>query len=545
MRQLDASFGLIQASKTHQRAWKLYIYDFNSTKGNAVPDTLSRLVQGAELDAIVGPLDLTDNVLQVQVTERSSDFVQGNIQGSSITFNVADKGQVYDPVRGTESRWLKQGNGIVLKEGDASLDESTWATTFTGTIVGRAGASDRDRSNNVILQVAAEDRAATILKNEVTSAAFPQATDYQFMMRSILETELGFGPTEYDIPTTVGNQLTSQATTQFVDESALISLAKMGFVDGFMPRFNGAGVLVFYPNFSTKSADVIYSDFDFFDQFTRPFSPLEVINEVEIIGLESDMSKISQPAQVLASASVTLGFFGGDENIKVAWSDDRTQQADNPRLNVIQSVTGALIPFGAEDFSFSTDNDGGSRFGEIDVEGAFYAPLVIAMYAGQIAASFIPDLWAGLGGGNTIPVGRLIEAVLLILTQTVQATIGRGQYEVVGAPYEYVFKEIRGVARVADLPFIDIRGASIENHLIDTQVEADAIALRELRTARKRGNLWNCVMRHDLRLEPGDKFRFEETDEEFIITEIQRTITRDDAMTATLQLYETTQGVNP
>jgi len=546
MRSLSVDLEGIQLNLGRRRAWKLYVYDFNATRGNTTPDTISRLVQGETLDSAVGPLDLTDFVIQVDFTERGSDFANGTIAGNSLSFAVADRGLVYDPYGGSESNWLKQGNGVVFIEGDEDLAEANWVTTFTGTIVGRAAASARDRAGNAILQVAAEDRMAAQLKKTITSQSFDQGTPLNTIMTSILEDDVGMQASEFDIGLSVGTKLTTQASTQIVDESPMVALAKLGFIDGFMPRFRGDGVLEMYPNFSTKGYDVIYANQDLFEQFTRPFSPLEITNEVSVIGLEADMSKIEQPLQQLATASVTLGFFGGDETIPVQWSDDRTQQADNPSLNVLQSVTGALIPFGAESFSFSTDNDGGSRYGEIEIEGAFYAPLVTVLYAAIISTSFIPDAWAGIGGGNTIPIGRLVEGTTALAVSTIQATIGRGQYEIVGTPYEYVFKEIRGVARVGDLPFIDIVGITVENHLVDTQTLADSIALRELRTARKRGNSWSCVMKHDLRLEPGDRFRISDASRDFIVTQVTRSIKRgEEPQTATLQVYETTSGVNP
>lgn len=547
MRQLTDDLRLLQVAKQRQYSYKVYVYDFNSTRSNAVPDNISRLVQGATLAAIVGPLDITDAVSSVVFTERFSDVLQGSIQGNSISINIVDRGNVLDPVRGSTPRWLKPGNGVRIVEGDASLAEADWVTTFTGTIVGRAGAEQQDRAGNQLLQVAAEDRMSSLLKIKTTSQDFAQGTQYQFIMQSVLEDEVGLAPSEYELGL-VGQQLTSQATTQIVDESPMLTMGKIAFIDGFVPRFRGDGVLVFAPAFSDQGAAVVYDDFNLFEGFNRPFSPLEVVNEVEIIGLDSTLSEIAQPTQSLATAGVTLGFFGGDASIPVSWSQDSTQQARNVRLEVISSVTGALIPFGAEDLELTLDDDGGARSGRIEVAGAFYAPLVTVLYAASLAAQFIPDkvITAGIGAstGVTIPVGRLLETAASIAIATIQATIGRGDYAILGDPYEYVFKEIRGVARVDALPFVDIRGLSFENHLIDSQVEADTIALRELRTARKKANTWGARMRHDLRLEPGDKFLLPDL-REYIVTEIQRTLSRSESQTASLGLYETTAGVNP
>jgi len=543
VRTLSPELEAVQENKWQQRAWKVEIYDIRSTRTNATPDTMSRFVQGLTLDAITGPLDITSLVTTITITERSSDFVQGSVMGNSLTMSISDKNLLYDPQFGSEKRWLRAGNIIQITEGDTSLAESLWVKTFTGRLVGRPGASGRDRADNAILEIAAEDRTSELLKQVITSAPFDQGVSYATMMTSILEDEVGLGASEFVIGG-LGAQLTTQATTQIVDESPMTALAKIAFADGAVPYFRGDGVLAFTEATSEKGPAVSYTNEDMFTEFARPFSPLENQNEVIITGLASEMTKIPQPSQVLATANITMGFFGGGSSIKVFWSDDQTQQAENTRLKKISSVTGALIPFGAEEYVPTVDDDGGTRGGRIKVDGAFYAPLITSLHVGRLAASFIPDSWAGVGGGPTIPIGRIVEGIISISVSLIQATIGRGEYEILGDPYEYVFQELEGRARVDNLDIKDIRSLLVENHLIDTQAEVDAIALRELKTVRKRGNLWTSAMRHDLRLEPWDKFVLPDL-REFVITEITRTISRVNPQMATLQLFETTFGINP
>lgn len=626
-RTLTLDLDAVQEDAYKVPDFKVFVYDIVSTRSDPAPETINRIVQG-DIN-IADPLDLTEHVGAIAMVERESDFVQGSIQGNSITFTVVDRNITFDPVGGSQGNWLRQGNVIRIYEGegratrianenfngttvgvagtyslsgrdvtdsgtlevregsvggtllvegvDYTVDEfngtitglgakwvaatdyyvtytarqipvQDWPITFTGTIVGRAGADERDRGGNQLLQLAATDRAATLLQTATTSQPFAQGTLYQDMMASILEDELGFAASEYDFGSVGLSEITSQATTQFVDESPMVSIAKIAFVFGFVPRFRGDGVMVLAPNTATKGTSVFYADRSLFTGFARPFSPLDDVNEVEVLGLSATLEKVEQPVQVLARASTTLGFFGGDERIELDFSDDQTQQADSPRLNVVQSVTGALIPFGAESFTPNVDDDGGSRSGVIDVEGAFYAPLVTSLYAARIAAAAIPDSWAGIGGGNTIPVGRLIEGSAAISIATIQATIGRGQYEIVGTPFEYVFREIRRIARVKDVSIADRRSLTIENHLLDDDSgdEVQEVANRELRNVRKRGNKWTCQMKHDLRLEPFDKFTFEDDDQEFVIKQITRRLAREaETQVASLELYETTNGVWP
>lgn len=548
MRTLPFELLNAQTAVKRRRAFRLDVYDVVSTKALPIVDNISRVVQfnllgGFSLNAITGPRDFTNEVESIEFSERGSDFAQGTLAGNSLQITIADKGNRWDPVEGTEGRWLRQGNVVVLREGDLDSPLANWPTTFTGTIVGRAAMSGKDRAGNSQLTVFAEDRLLSHLKHSITTEDIPQGTTLRDIIRTILEDELFFGAEEHDLGT-VASQLTSQASTQIVDENPMVAIAKLAFPDGFVPRFRGNGVLELVPNFIDISPAVAYEDDNLFEPFQRPFSPLETPNRVEVIGLDKNQTKVTQPSQVLSTAAVTLGFFTGDASIRIKFSDDETQQAQGTRLIKNSSVNGALIPFGGEDWEPNTDDDGGVRGGRIKVEGSFFPALVVSGFAGRIAASAIPDAFAGLGGGNTIPIGRLIEGIITVVNQTIMSTIGRGDYEIVGEPFEWVFKELKGVAQIDNVDVNDFRTVVIENHLLDTQAKVDAVALRELRTIRKRGNTFSFNMRHDLRLQPMDKF-VRADNREFIIDSITRTVGRDATESCSVTCYETTTSAIP
>ena len=550
MRILDLALLNLQTAKNRRRAYKLDVYDIVSTRGTATVDSISKIVQilvgspsSPVLNVLSGPTDFTDFVESIAITERGSDFAQGTLGGNSIEITIADRRDKWDPVEGSEPRWLRNGNVVVLREGDSAVSNTLWPITFTGTIVGRAGSSGQDRDGNARLTLFAEDRMLSFLKTTVTTRDILQGTAYSDIIRQILEDELLITSDEYFLGS-AGTAVTSQASTQMVDENPMSLIAKLGFRDGFVPRFRGNGVMEMVPNFTDVSPAVIYDDSDLLIKFERPFSPLETPNRVEVIGLDKTQSKIGQPRQSLANAGLTLGFFGGDSSIKVRFSDDETQQASNTKLKTNSSVTGSLIPFGSETWVPTLDSDGGCRGGRIKVVGAFYAPLIVVGFAGRIAASFIPDGNVGFIGGSTIPIGRLIEGVVTIVNQTIMSTIGSGDYEILGEPFEWVFKELKGVAQIAEVATKDLRTIEIENHLLDTQTIVETVALRELKTARKRGNDFTVTMRHDMRLEPMDKFLRPDA-REFIVNEITRTIGRGTSEVATLACYESTGSAIP
>ena len=134
------------------------------------------------------------------------------------------------------------------------------------------------------------------------------------------------------------------------------------------------------------------------------------------------------------------------------------------------------------------------------------------------------------------------KLIMLILGQA-----GRGEYRVLGIPYEYIFKEIRAVARIKGIRSEDRQSISVENHLINSQADADERAELILRRERAKQNLRTITMIHDLRLEPDDVFALGLglDQRRYMIQSISRTLIREGQHLATLNCFEVTAGVRP
>lgn len=550
MRALSGPLALAQLNVERRPAYRFKLYDLRTAKIQNTPFTISDVVLGNALPPIAGPLDITQFVEQATLTENASNSTEQSLNGCSLRISFLDRLNVYDPVTGSEPRWLRAGNVITLEESDENVP-GEWIKTFTGFLVGQAGSDPKDRSGGAALEIQCEDRMAAFLKTTVTTRVFPQQTLLVDIANAMASEDMGLSTGEWDFGS-VGLTITEHATTQIVDESPMVALAKLFFIDGFQPYFKGDGTLSARQIQVGQSAARVYESDDLIVGIARPFSNLDGANTVEVRGLDARQSRNVQEATVIATAGLTLGFFGGDASIKVSWSDDKSLYATGVNLNVISSVTGALIPFGAEDLEIQIDDEEldsfgvptfqGSLGGRINVVGAFYAPLVTVLFALRIVASAIPDNVPLTG--VTIPVGRLIEGAASIAISTILGTIGRGEYEVRGKPYEYVYKELRGRAQVAGVGTEDERVISFENHLLSTQTLVDSIAQRELLLSRKRGNVRKITMRHDLLLEPGDSFRLP-NGRAYILQTITRTINREANQLVEIDAFEITSGVNP
>ena len=541
--------------------YRVEIFDIRSTSAEITPTRINDVVLFnlglGLLPAIVGPLDFTEQTDRIQVTEVAGDYASQGIASSTLQLTIADPRGFFDPVGNPPTvplpealgRWLRQGNVIVVREGDlASPDPAGWPITFTGAIQGQPGQDFNRTTQQSALTAKASSREVDFLRRKNTTRPFAQGVTLESVANAIAEEDMGLDVDEINWPT-FGGQLTPFRVLQFVQESALTSIAKIMFNEGFMPRFEGDGRLGLTTGSIAKAPTRTYGESEILIQVTRPILEFNGTNEVEILGLDSNLTKILQARQELARARITTGFFSRDINIPVRWSEDKTQQAQGIEFIVLNSVGASPIAFGSEAFAEFVQSDGGSVEGEIDVDGSLAAGagLFVLLVGALIGTIFIPDV-APPTGGPVAPVGRSPQTFVLQAAQLILGQTGKGEYRIFGQPYEYVFKELRGVCRVSGIRSEDRQQISIENHLINTQADVDAIADRVLRRERKKQNLRAVQMLHDLRLEPDDVFEQGTgiNARRYMIQSISRVLSREGGGgLATLNVFEVTAGVRP
>lgn len=554
-------------AQTRRPGYVLLVYDLRSTSQDVVPTRINQVVLSnvsdtpPTLPAIVGPREFTNECSQIQITESGGDYVDAGIAATVVTFTIVDPSAEFDPISNPPTvgnpealgRWLRQGNVIVLREGDlAEPNTANWPITFTGQIKGQPGQSFGREQVAASLSVRAMSRETDFLRMISTSVDFPQSTAYEVMANTIAETDMGLDAEEVVLGT-FGTHFTAFRSTQFVTESPLTSIARIMFPDGFMPRFLGDGRLGQTNGVISKGAARIYPDSQLPISIVRPIVEDNGVNEVTVKGLDPNLARVTQARQELARASITTGFFSRDAEIDVQWSDDKTQQCLNPTMQVDASIGDALFAFGSESFTNFPQTDGGSLGGRIDVDGALGASLALIAFLGVIflASAAKPDGVIASGTpvatGFTISIGRIVNAVAGKLIMTILGRQGRGQYRILGQPYEYVFPEIVRIARLIGLRSEDVQPVIIENHLINTGTDAQNAANRVLARERKKVNLRTIRIFNDLRLEPDDIFEISTgiAGRRYMIRTISRTLSRQTDNVAKLECFEVTDGVRP
>lgn len=523
--------------------YRIEVYDIQSTRNEAEPTTIGDIVAGNELPASVGPRDFTDDVVQATLNERGGDYVDEGVASSSLDFVVVDPLGRYEPILGTDNGWLRQGNVVRIREGDRQAPLEEWPYTFTGLLIGQPGYQDAREEGLAHIQVSCLDRAHIYLQQEITTQDYAQGTPFQSMIETIAQVDMGLDPAELNLPT-LSTKITAHRSTQFVRVSPLVAIAQVMFGDGFLPRFQGDGKLGAIDGNITKTSARVYANDETLKRITRPPVKANPVSEVTVIGLADTLTKVVGQRQVLAEAGITSGFFAKESRIRIRFSEDGTQQAENTVLKVRQSVNSGVLAFGAEKYTEATAADGLALEGELLIESGFHPGIVALILATQVAASYIPDTIPGPTALQTLPIGRPLRAVVMSTINILMSQIGVGRYEILGDPVEMVFEELAVTARV-DTPYLNTEvPVEISNHLLSEEADLETAALRVLRRQRAKVNVRQVEQIFDPKLEPDDVFS-DRLGRKYRIASIARALVRNGQGLATFNAQEVTPGVRP
>lgn len=467
-------------------------------------DTWATIING---DYTQVPTDLTSYVTRI---EYSFDRLQVTMS------DTADL--LFHPDAGPLRVCLKQGRIIRLMEGFEGLAESEWVTTFSGTVEG-SYSWQFQRGEYIPIQFSVFSRANNQAwkRRNVTSNNYTVGSDWSSMFENIVKDVMLLTDDEVVAPTPWG-VLFDKNSNQVVNYPPWDAIEQLAFGIQAKPWFNGRGQLALYLTTQNR-VTIVLPDNNYLRKYDAKGGAAETINKVLLTYLSNDLSRVEGPDQLLGSAMITTGFFRPSQSMEVYYSDERKTRSDNPRFIVIQSVNSGLLPVGDESMT---------KFDEfhvrIDVEISVWV-IVLAAYLLYLylAASIIPD---GVGLVATIPIGRVIQAIVLVGILIIMMSIGTGQYEVWGTPYELVYLEKQAIAQKTGVQFWEERELGIRNDFVSTTEQADALAVAALHYEVMKENPRSLLLRYDPRIEPGDIIQLSTTVKVYVES-VRRTIMRD------------------
>jgi hypothetical protein len=242
------------------------------------------------------------------------------------------------------------------------------------------------------------------------------------------------------------------------------------------------------------------------------------------------LTKVTQQDQVLGQETITAGFFKRETNRNVYWSDDRRQRAQNTKMKVLDSINAGLLPIGEETYE-EIDRFHGTVTTSVSI---FVQTLAGASLAAVLLLDYTPDkvITGGFfaSGGITIPDGRVIrglaEGALLLIIMS----IGTGNYEIWGEPYDFVHAVNKTEAFDENAPEWMEDVTEEDNDLIFDETHAQEVVVRELLHRFAEVNRWDTVIVDDPRIEVGDILELPDTSRLYV-TSYTRNIKRDTGST--------------
>lgn len=497
------------------------------------------------------PLDLTAYVEQVQIQENApyEQAEQPSPTRATITFrkNI--------PVGTFKRGFIADGVIVRILEGDRRVRDTDWVPVFTGTFRGRSGENKGTRADH------SEGFTANALGREerymsappVTTDTFPAGTDVGIIAYNIAWKWMGLGEDEILFGTF--GFILQAVTNQIVNLQPLDALYQCMFPVGKKPKFDALGRLCAIDvNLDKPAARIYTAGSQVIESLIASPNDIEVNNQVILRGLDHNMTKVVQDAQVLDTIDLTTGFFDAAVKRSTWFSPDHSQKAQETYLVARHSIAWSKARW--------TEVD--EFHGEIRIDTHFlrdvrliifvtYLSLQLAVAAIDLVIQEIPD------AGDVIVINGGVPITLAVLRSILQVTsqialagllwsmnyIGRGEYEVWGKPFEFVYQELVSDNRLVGLDDSELRAYDYRNDFISDLETLDAIGRQRLRRELLKNQTYQITMLFDPLLEVDDVIEIGAA--RYYIQTVDKTFKRGQKATMTLtalKVFEPRQRTN-
>lgn len=498
---------LIPGTKLNEIAGSLLRYPgFRVLVWNPVRNTMGEVVTGTS----EAPLELTAYVDEVTVEENIGQENAENPSPShaSITFRKNL------PVGAFRRGWIADGVIVRILEGDGRVRDTDWTCIFTGTFRGRPGENTGSRSDlSEGLTANAFGREERYMSSApITTDPFPAGTDLGEIAYSIAWKHMGLGQDEI-LFGALGFR-TQHITNQIADLAPLDALYQCMFPVGKKPKFDSLGRLTAVDTNLDKPAVRIYSAGDLMiEKLVATPNDIEVNNQVLLRGLDHNKTRVIQDFQVLDTLDLTTGFFDASVNREVFFSADHTQKAQDTYVVARHAIKWSKAEWAQVDEfrgRLSIDTHYLRNVREI-IFGAYLAL--------QVAIIALDYYFQSTSGAAAVVISVFgINITVATLRATLQTTaqlalaallwsmnyIGRGEYEVWGKPFEYVFQELVSDNRLVGLDPEELRAYDYRNDFISQIDDLDRIGREMLRRELLKNQLYDISILSDPLIEVDD-----------------------------------------
>lgn len=366
---------------------------------------------------------------------------------------------------------------------------------FNGQVDGLTGYREEHGVRTFGVSVKTRDASPLWRQTKWATDVYPVGTELGKIVEDTLKA-IGLGAAEMPAQLQTGLH-TVHGDTQLADLPVWDMLTNILQAGGQEPMINALGKFALISRDVTRTHDIALSNEQVLnitgDRVRTP------VTSLVLKWLNPELAKTNSQSQVLAKDSITAGFFKLKQERKLYWSEDRRQRAQNTFMKIIASVNDGLLPVGDEEYEQKDE-----FHGQITVTTSAWVPtLATATMAAMIAASWKGDEVTS-APGVTIPIGRYWEAVGQVAYFLIIMSLGTGNYEIWGEPYDYVHETNTTEAYDAGQPGWVRLEEEISSDFITNEEHAQAVAVRELLYRSLSAHSWNVDIIDHPAIERGD-----------------------------------------
>lgn len=434
-----------------------------------------------------------------------SSYISGEISINQSMDNVSSVnlklsyGHLFDPLNSNSliRQYVNKGRRLVISLGDRVDGEEYFVNQ--GSFIIRDTVVKYGRGTYPEIEIMGEDLRCIWAMDQIATASLMERTPEEaldYLLSNQGEMEVG----EYLIPT---------FPLSFEFDAQWIEAYFNDIVDDIAHRFQHFcyampdGRIGFKPMVSDRTPTNVYS-LGSISQFSPDDSYSDFTNKVIVTGISTLDFQVIFAEEQLGSLNGTIGWWGYKNEFKINYAEDLSKRAIDPRLKVIETGTSILFQLAGSIDEYISDEDPDNKWCEVTVS----APSLIAILGGAIltytAGNLIGD--GVVVGGMTIPVGRKMEGVGVILALMVLGSMGNFQYEIWGRPIGLVKRNYSATSD--DLPLQQELGKvvrnKIEGFLCSTPEHCQTVADFEIYVAQRQRNRATATKVAHLQDELGD-----------------------------------------
>jgi hypothetical protein len=355
-----------------------------------------------------------------------------------LSFGLKD-GHLFDPynLNSLLRTYTMKGRKLTIRIGEKVGGTDYWAAQGSFYVTTRK--YSLAKGQYPVMDVQAENLFSIIGSNEIVATSYLSAVSPEFAFAKYAEDWGGFSAGDI-VDISFDGSFTMDV--QFIDKTFYDVLFTIANRFGYVPRLTHDNQLTAV-KIGDGAIDHTYTTNDSLFSFSPDDSFSDFTNTIIVHGEESGDTQVTYPEEKVADLTGTFGWWGGKTDYDITYSEDKEKRVQDPRLKVINTITGIGFELGGSVEEYMSFVDPNDQYCTVTVEAPNLIPALVVAIGTIFGSTLVGDV---VVYGKTIPVGSYVCNIGIIAALTILGSIGSFQYEVWGKPIGYIRRSMQNDA---------------------------------------------------------------------------------------------------